>query len=110
MAKLISVEEAITRAEQSQKNRLQAIREVAHARATLAERRDQHACELIELQKTQAQQIGELERADAAAYAAAEQAGWSRSELQKIGFPKPETASPRRSRKPAQATNEGEQK
>ncbi|RJK92505.1 hypothetical protein [Vallicoccus soli] len=44
-------------------------------------------------------QLDEAERADAAAYAAAQRAGWSTDELRKVGFDEPTRKAPGRPRR-----------
>ncbi|MDP9394138.1 MAG: hypothetical protein M3Q27_07725 [Actinomycetota bacterium] len=43
--------------------------------------------------------LDEAERADAAAYAAAQRAGWSAEELRKVGFEEPDRKAPGRPRR-----------
>lgn len=107
MAKQISVDEAIKRAESAQHARMEAIKVVAQSRSALAEGRDRLERELAELTRTHAQILAELERHDSAAYSDARQAGWSDAELTKIGFTKPTVAVARRPRKTTINNSEG---
>lgn len=64
--------------------RVQAIRDLATARATV----ERAEAALVEAQ-----------REDAKAWAAAEKAGWSSAELQKVGLSRPKTRAPGRPRR-----------
>lgn len=65
-------------------SRVAAVRALAEARAATDQKRAA---------------LADAEREDAAAWAAAERAGWSTAELKKVGFDPPSTRSPGRPRK-----------
>lgn len=90
MAKELTPDEAIARAQVLQDDRLNAIRTVALARQTVADVREATARELAELQATITQRVGDAEREDVRAYNAAVSAGWTPDELRKIGFGEPD--------------------
>lgn len=104
MAKELSVEEAMERAQRAQEDRLNAIRGLAEARQSLADLRADGERELAELRARIAERVGAAERADVSAYNAAVSAGWSAEELRKIGFSEPDKKArvrKRATRKPA---------
>lgn len=80
----LSTEQVEAAARQLIDGRMQAVRDLAAARATT--KRAQAA-------------LADAQRADAQAWAAAERAGWTAAELQKVGFSKPATRTPGRPRK-----------
>jgi len=90
MSKTLSPEEAVERARRAQDGRINAIRGLAEARQAVADVREETDRERAELEASITQRIGEAERADVRAYNAAITAGWSESELRKIGFPESE--------------------
>lgn len=108
MAKQISIEEAVARAEDAQRKRVDAIRAMAQARTSMVDGKEQLDREMAALKHAHAQTLAELERNDAAAYNNARQEGWSPSELAKIGFAPPATATTRRPRKATQNRSQGE--
>jgi len=65
--------------------RITAVRELAARRADLTHARDN---------------VTTAERADTAAWANAEKAGWTETELRQVGFPAPGRRPPARPRKP----------
>ncbi len=65
-------------------SRVTTVRELAARRADLARARDA---------------LTTAERADAAAWAAAERAGWTESDLRRVGFEPPTTRAPGRPRR-----------
>ncbi|PPF83304.1 hypothetical protein C5E07_11470 [Pseudoclavibacter sp. RFBJ3] len=108
MARELSVEEAVQRAQQLQEDRIGAIRGLAEARQNLADTRDDAARRLAEVQRETAELIAAAEREDVKRYAAAQSAGWSADELRKVGYPEPEKKTRVRKRQarksPAQST------
>lgn len=90
MARELSVEEAVQRAQQLQEDRIGAIRGLAEARQNLADTRDEAARRLAEVQRETAELIEAAEREDVKRYAAAQSAGWSADELRKVGYPEPD--------------------
>lgn len=90
MARELSVEEAVQRAQQLQEDRIGAIRGLAEARQNLADTRDEAARRLAEVQRETAELIASAEREDVKRYSAAQSAGWSTDELRKVGYPEPE--------------------
>lgn len=54
-------------------------------------------------------ELGEAERADAAAYAAAQRAGWTSDELRKVGLDQPARKAPVRPRRDRKNTGADEQ-
>ena len=65
-------------------DRIEAVRALAIARQAVAEKRGE---------------LDAVERADAAAYAAAQRAGWSTEELRKVGLDEPARKAPGRPRR-----------
>jgi len=90
MARVPTPEEAVERARRSQEQRLKAIQSLAEARQRIGDVRADGERERSELEARIARQISDAEKADVRAYNAAVAAGWSTSELRKIGFPEPE--------------------
>ena len=90
MARELSVEEAVQRAQQLQEDRIGAIRGLAEARQNLADARDDAARRLAEVQRETAELIAAAEREDVKRYAAAQSSGWSADELRKVGYPEPD--------------------
>ncbi len=97
MTTTLSPEAAAEAAQRLLNERVDAIRSLAKARQ---ERNDARA------------QLDDAERADAAAYTAAQRAGWSAEDLRKVGFDEPERklpGRPRRSRGSRAGTTQGQQ-
>jgi hypothetical protein len=90
MAKELSVEEAVERAQRIQEERIGAIRGLAGARQNLADVRESAARRLAEVERETAEQIAEAEREDVKQYGAAQAAGWSVEELRKVGYAEPD--------------------
>ena len=90
MARELSVEEAVQRAQQLQEDRIGAIRGLAEARQNLADVREDAARRLADVQRETADQIAAAEREDVKQYGAAQAVGWSADELRKVGYPEPD--------------------
>lgn len=90
MAKELSVEEAIERAQRIQEDRIGTIRGLAEARQTLADVRESAARRLAEVERETAEKIAKAEREDVKQYGAAQAAGWSVEELRKVGYAEPD--------------------
>lgn len=90
MAKTPSVEDALARAQQAQRARMDAIRTVAEARQSVADVRESTNRELADFQRKIAERVSAAEREDVKAFNAALAAGWTAEELRKIGFAEPE--------------------
>lgn len=105
MAKELTIEEAVERAQRAQDGRINAIRELAAARQSLADVREQGEQRVTQVQREVAEAAAAAEREDVRQYAAAQAAGWSADELRKIGYGEPDKKKRTRargSRKPAQ--------
>jgi len=90
MARVPTPEEAVERARQAQDKRLKAIQSLAEARQHIVDVREETERERAELEARIAGRINDAERDDVRAYNAALAAGWSPTELRKIGFSEPE--------------------
>nr|QJS06050.1 hypothetical protein [Cryobacterium sp.] len=90
MAKELSVEEAVERAQRIQEERIGTIRGLAEARQALADVRESAARRLAEVERETAEQIAAAEREDVKQYGAAQAAGWSVEELRKVGYAEPD--------------------
>ena len=90
MAKTLSVDEALERAQRAQEARMGAIRAVAEARQIVVDVREETDRELAEFQRRIADRVATAEREDVRAFNAALSAGWTVDELRKIGFPEPD--------------------
>ena len=90
MAKTLSVDEALERAQRAQEARMGAIRAVAEARQSVTDVREETDRELAEFQRRIADRVATAEREDVRAFNAALSAGWTVDELRKIGFPEPD--------------------
>ncbi|PYF96344.1 hypothetical protein SAMN05216184_1194 [Georgenia satyanarayanai] len=90
MARVPTPEEALERARRAQEQRLKAIQSLADARQRIVDVREETERERAELETRIAGRISDAERGDVRAYNAALTAGWSATELRKIGFPEPE--------------------
>lgn len=90
MAKALSVEEAVQRAEQAQRDRIEAIRTAVEARQNVTDVRAEADRKRAELEAELADSIAAAERADVQGYSAALSAGWTETELRKIGLDEPE--------------------
>lgn len=90
MAKTLSVEQALERAQQAQNARMGAIRAVAEARQGVVEIRELTDRERVEFERQIAERLAASEREDVRAFNAALAAGWTIEELRKIGFNEPD--------------------
>lgn len=90
MARTPTPEEAVERARQAQEQRLKAIQSLAEARQRIVDVREETDRERAELEARIAGRIRDAERGDLRAYNAALTAGWTATELRKIGFPEPQ--------------------
>lgn len=90
MAKTLSVEEAEARANQLQKERLSAIRGLAEARQNVVDVRAEADRRRADLERELSASISAAERDDVMKYNAAQSAGWTDTELRKIGFDEPD--------------------
>jgi hypothetical protein len=107
MAKELSVEEAIERAQRIQEERIGTIRGLAEARQNLADVRESAARRLAEVERETADLIAAAEREDVKQYGAAQAAGWSTEELRKVGYAEPDKkvrVRKRQTRKPSTST------
>lgn len=86
MAKELSPEEAVERAQRAMDNRLTSVRELARSRQEVANVRAESAARLAEFEREEREKVDAAERDDARAYSAAIDAGWTPAELRKIGF------------------------
>ena len=89
MAEQPTVDQAVERAMRVQDDKIATIRELAKGRQALTDLREETARKLAELERQNAEQIGTAEREDVRLYSAATKAGWSTSDLRKIGFDAP---------------------
>lgn len=104
MAKELSPEEAVERAQRAMDNRLTSVRELAHSRQNVANVRTESAARLAEVEREEREKVDAAERDAARAYSAALDAGWTPAELRKIGFAetgKKRAPRQRAARKPA---------
>jgi hypothetical protein len=108
MAKELSVEEAVQRAQQLQEDRIGAIRGLAEARQNLADTRDEAARKVAEVQREAAELVAAAEREDVKRYAAAQAAGWSADELRKVGYQEPDKKARVRKRQARKASSSAE--
>lgn len=90
MAKPLSVEEAEARANQLQQERLSAIRGLAEARQNVVDVRADADRRRADLERELATLLSDAEREDVQRYNAALSAGWTDTELRKIGFDEPQ--------------------
>ena len=98
MAKELTVEEAVERAQRAQDGRINAIRELAAARQSLADAREEGDARIAQVQREVAESTAVAEREDVRQYGAAQAAGWSTEELRKIGYPEPDKKKRTRAR------------
>ncbi|MBF4636202.1 hypothetical protein ITJ38_17465 [Agreia pratensis] len=111
MAKELSVEEAVQRAQQLQEDRIGAIRGLAQGRQSLADTRDEAGRKLAEVERETAELVAAAEREDSRLYAAALAAGWSAEELRKVGYQEPDKKArvrKRQTRKTTSSTTSGD--
>ncbi|MEE6289308.1 hypothetical protein V2J52_16765 [Georgenia sp. MJ173] len=90
MPRVPTPDEAVERARQAQEQRLKSIQSLAEARQRIVDVREETERERAELEARIASRINDAQRDDLRAYNAALSAGWSTTELRKIGFPEPE--------------------
>lgn len=86
MAKELSPQEAIERAQRALDDRLASVRALAESRQKLADVRDASAARIAEVEREEREKVAAAERDDARAYGATIDAGWTPAELRKIGF------------------------
>lgn len=86
MAKELSPQEAIERAQRALDDRLTSVRELAESRQNLADVREASAARIAEVEREEREKLAAAERDDARAYSATIDAGWTPAELRKIGF------------------------
>ena len=86
MAKELSPQEAIERAQRALDDRLTSVRELAESRQKLADVREASAARIAEIEREEREKVAAAERDDARAYSATIDAGWTPAELRKIGF------------------------
>jgi hypothetical protein len=86
MAKELSPQEAIERAQRALDDRLTSVRELAESRQKLADVREASAARIAEVEREEREKVAAAERDDARAYSATIDAGWTPAELRKIGF------------------------
>ena len=98
MAKELTIEEAVERAQRAQDGRINAIRELAAARQSLADAREEGEARIAQVQREVAESTAAAEREDVRQYGAAQAAGWSADELRKIGYPEPDKKKRTRAR------------
>ena len=87
MTKPLSPDEAVELAQQAHQARTTTIRALAETRQALVETRQEAERERVELESRIAERITAASRADKKAYHAALRAGWSPTELRRIGYP-----------------------
>lgn len=86
MAKELSPEEAVERAQRAMNDRLNSIRTLAESRQNLTDVREASAARIAQVEREEREKVAAAERDDARAYSATLDAGWTASELRKIGF------------------------
>lgn len=86
MAKELSPQDAIERAQRALDDRLTSVRELAESRQKLADVRAASAARIAEVELEEREKVAAAERDDARAYSATIDAGWTPAELRKIGF------------------------
>lgn len=110
MAKELSPEEAVERAQRAMNDRLNSIRTLAESRQNLTDVREASAARIAQVEREEREKIAAAERDDARAYSATLDAGWTATELRKIGFAdtaqkrKPRARAARKS-EPTEATD-----
>ena len=87
MTKSLSPDEAVELAQQAHDARITTIRALAETRQALTEVRETAERERAELEAQIAERSTAASRADKKAYHAALRAGWSSTELRRIGYP-----------------------
>ena len=98
MARTLTPDEAVERAQRVQQERIETVRGLAHARQDLVEVRADADRRRAALERELAARISAAERADQSRYAAAVSAGWTTAVLRKIGFDEPDRADRARQR------------
>ncbi|MEX0153811.1 hypothetical protein [Microbacterium sp. LMI1-1-1.1] len=86
MAKELSPQEAMERAQRALDDRLTSVRELAESRQKLANVREASAARIAEVEREEREKVAAAERDDARAYSSTIDAGWTPAELRKIGF------------------------
>ena len=77
MAKELSPQEAIERAQRALDDRLTSVRELAESRQKLADVREASAARIAEIEREEREKVAAAERDDARAYSATIDAGWT---------------------------------
>lgn len=98
-----TVDQAVERALRAQDDKIAAIRALATARQALADVKDTATRKMADLERENAELISTAERDDVRLYNAATKAGWTATELRKIGFDTP--TKTRRTTRKRTATN-----
>lgn len=83
------VQEAVERAEQVQRDRLDAVRDLAAAAHEAEQIAERHATERADMERRQRDEMKGAENAHVSAHSAALKLGWSAAELKRIGFSEP---------------------
>lgn len=107
MAKTLTVEEALERAQRVQEDRIATIRDAVEAQQNVTVVRADIDARRAEFEKQAAEDLKRAEASDVRAYNAALAAGWTEAELKKIGLDEPEKKQRvrrRAAKKPATTT------
>ena len=107
MAKTLTVEEALERAQRVQEDRIATIRNAVEAQQNVLDVRTDIDTRRAEFEKQATEDLKRAELADVRAYNAALAAGWTEAELKKIGLDEPEKKQrvrKRAAKKPAATT------
>lgn len=83
------IQEAVERAERAQRNRVEAVRELAAQAHELDAITTRHETERQDLDQRHKNESKAAENNHLSAYSAALKQGWTSAELKKIGFPEP---------------------
>lgn len=101
------IQEAVERAEQAQRNRVEAVRELAAQAHELDAITTRHETERQDLDQRHKNESKVAENNHLSAYSAALKQGWTAAELKKIGFPEPaKKKRTQRRQSPAHTTTE----
>lgn len=112
MAKTLTVEEALERAQRVQEDRIATIRDAVEAQQNVTLVRADIEARRAEFEKQAAEDLKRAEASDVRAYNAALAAGWTETELKKIGLDEPEKKQRvrrRAAKKPAAPTRPSSQ-
>lgn len=82
----LTEQEAVARATRLQEAKIDAVRALARSRQALTQATQEATRRLAEVEQRNAELVGAAEQEDARLYLAATRAGWSPSELKKIGL------------------------